>query len=100
MNISKTEEQNKVTLSIEGWLDVTTTPDLHAYLETLPETQELYFDFKDLEYISSAGVREVVAAYRKQKEIKGEFAVINVSADVYDVFDMTGLTKKLDIREA
>ena len=55
--------------------------------------------FSKLEYISSAGVREVVAAYRKQKERKGAFAVINTGADVYDVFDMTGLTKKIDIRE-
>lgn len=99
MNITKTEEENRITVKIEGWLDVSTTPELHDYLEKLPETQELYFDFSKLEYISSAGVREVVASYRKQKDCKGVFAVTNVSADVYDVFDMTGLTKKIDIRE-
>ncbi len=100
MTINKLEENGIVTLQIEGWLDVETTPELHTYMETLPVSKELYFDFSKLEYISSAGVREVVAAYRRQKEGNGVFALINVNKDVMDVFSMTGLNKKLDIREA
>lgn len=100
MTITKTEENGIITLKVEGWLDVQTTPELHAYAEELPAAEELIFDFADLEYISSAGVREVVAAYRKQLETGGAFRVINVSTDVMDVFSMTGLNKKISITEA
>jgi len=99
MNIVRTEETGKITLKIDGWLDVQTTPELHAYMEELPPVQDLVFDFSELEYISSAGVREVVAAYRRQQEAKGAFSVINVSSDVMDVFSMTGINRKISITE-
>ena len=89
MTITKTEEEGKISLAIAGWLDVQTTPELHAYLEELPEVKELEFDFSELEYISSAGVREVVAAYRRQQAAEGTFAVVHVNPDVMDVFNMT-----------
>ena len=50
-------------------------------VESLETTQELILDFQNLEYISSAGVREVVAAYRKKTN--GVFQVVNVIQDVY-----------------
>lgn len=100
MTISKTEDQSSITVHIRGWLDAETTPELHAYMETLPETKNLFFDFAELEYISSAGVREAVAAYRRQKAKAGSFALINVGPEIAEVFGMTGLDKKLDIRKA
>lgn len=100
MTLNKKEEDGRITIEVDGWLDVETTPQLHTYMEELPETKYLVFDFAKLEYISSAGVREVVAAYRRQKEADGSFSVVNVSVDVMDVFHMTGLDKKLDIRGA
>ena len=100
MNISKTIEGSKTIIAIEGWLDVQTTPELSAYMETLEETKELVFDFAKLEYISSMGIREVVATYRRQKSAEGTFKIINVSADVYDVFAMTSIDKKIDIEMA
>ena len=100
MNITKEEENGKVILKTSGWLDVQTTPELHAFLEELPPSKELVFDFSELEYISSAGIREVVAAYRRQQAADGDFRVINVSTSVMDVFRMTGLTRKISITES
>ena len=97
MTITKTEENGSITLKIEGWLDVQTTQELHAYMEEVPACKELVFDFTDLEYISSAGVREVITAYRRQKGADAVFRLINVSSDVMDVFSMTGLDKKINI---
>ena len=98
MTIEKELNGQTTTLKFDGWLDVTTTPELHSYLETLEPTGHLVFDFRNLEYISSSGVREVVASYRKQKDADGSFSVINVNPEVYDVFNMTGLDKKIDIQ--
>ena len=97
MTISKIEENGKIILKIEGWLDVQTTQELDAFMEKLEPSRELVYDFTDLEYISSAGVREVIAAFRRQKDAGGEFSVINVSQEIMDVFSMTGINKKINI---
>ena len=97
MTITKTEDNGRITLKIEGWLDVQTTQELHNYLEKLPASNELIFDFAELEYISSAGIREVIAAYRRQKDADAVFQVINVKPDVMDVFTMTGIDKRINI---
>lgn len=99
MTIQKEINGQTITLKLDGWLDVTTTAELHQYLETLDTCRHLVFDFQQLEYISSAGVREVVASYRKQKEKEGIFEIINANSEVYDVFAMTGLDKKISIQK-
>ncbi len=100
MEITKKEQDGKIIVRPEGWLDVQTTPELHAFMEELPPVKDLVFDFEGVEYISSSGVREVVAAYRRQQEAEGSFCVINVSPDLMDVFSMTGITRKISITEA
>ena len=63
--VSKTEG-SKVTMEITGWLDTQTAPQLEKELSALdPGTTSLVFDFANLEYISSAGLRLVIAAYKK-----------------------------------
>ena len=99
MTITQTKKEDSIVLKIEGWLDVNTTPELQQYLENLEQTETLIFDFDELEYISSAGVRTVVASYRKQKENERIFQVINANREVFEVFAMTGLTAKIDIKE-
>ena len=97
MTITMQQTDSTITLKLTGWLDVQTTPELQDYMKTVPETEKLVFDFDELEYISSSGVREVVSAYRRQKTAGGSFAVINVRQEVMDVFAMTGINKKIDI---
>ena len=66
MEIISRTEGNKVTMEITGWLDTQTAPQLEEELSKLSdEATSLVFDFAKLEYISSAGLRQVVAAYKK-----------------------------------
>lgn len=96
--ISKTEE-NKVTMEITGWLDTQTAPQLGEALSNLDESiTSLVFDFSKLEYISSAGLRQVVAAYKKMADKDG-FKIINASDEVFDVFRLTGFDKKIQIEK-
>ena len=97
MTINKKVDNDCITLLCEGWLDVETTPELSAYMKGLEISKKLIFDFNKLEYISSSGVREVVSAYRRQKEADGEFEVINVNNEIMDVFSMTGINRKITI---
>ena len=95
MEIKKTVEGGKATLAIEGWLDTQTAPELRAALEELDEgVTELEFDLAALEYVSSAGIRQIVAAYKK---MGGNLVVRNVSPEVREVLRLTGTDKRLTI---
>ena len=63
-----------------------------------PGTTSLVFDFANLEYISSAGLRLVIAAYKKMAGKEG-FRIVNVSDEVYDVFSLTGFDQKINIEK-
>ena len=96
--ITKTEE-NKVTMEISGWLDTQTAPQLGEALSQLDDNvTSLVFDFSKLEYISSAGLRQVVSAYKKMAGKEG-FKIINVSNEVFDVFRLTGFDQKIQIEK-
>ncbi len=95
MNIIKTTEGQKATFAIEGWLDTQTAPELGAALEELGNgISELTFDFAGLEYVSSAGLRQIVAAH---KQMDGNLVICNVSPEVQEVFRLTGVGKRLNI---
>lgn len=98
MTITKTMDGNTVVLLVEGWLDTKSAPELGNEINALSGIEGLVLDFEKLEYIASSGIREVVSAYKKMKGMDGTFSVIHVSDEVLDVFRLTGLDKKLDIR--
>ncbi len=97
MNIAKTVEDTRLTLLLSGRLDTSTAPALEATLqESLPGITELYFDFKELDYISSAGLRILLSAQKTMSK-QGSMVIRNVSEDIYEVFDITGFTAILTI---
>ncbi len=99
MEITSKREEGKVTMEITGWLDTQTAPQLGEALSQLDDSvTSLVFDFSKLEYISSAGLRQVVAAYKKMAGKDG-FKIINVSNEVYDVFRLTGFDQKIQIEK-
>jgi anti-sigma B factor antagonist len=96
--VSKTEG-NKVTMEISGWLDTQTAPQLEKALSGLDDSvTSLVFDFSELEYISSAGLRQIIVAYKKMAGKDG-FKIVNVSDEVYDVFKLTGFDQKIHIEK-
>lgn len=95
MEIKKTIEGDKATFAIEGWLDTQTAPELGAALNELgDDATQLEFDFAKLEYVSSAGIRQIVAAHKK---MSGKLTVRNVSPAVLEVLRLTGVDKRLTI---
>ena len=97
--VSKTEG-NKATMEISGWLDTQTAPQLEKELSGLDDSiTSLVFDFAKLEYISSAGLRQVISAYKKMAGKEG-FKIMNISDEVYDVFSLTGFDQKINIEKA
>ncbi len=97
MTINKILENGALTFKFEGWLDTNTSADLEKEIEEIKDITSLVFDFEKLEYISSAGLRQVVATVRKTKSMGAGFSIINASQEVLSVFQLTQLDKKLDI---
>ena len=88
IEIKKTAEA--VTIEIVGRLDTITAPALDKTInEDLGDVQNLILDVKGMEYISSAGLRVLLGAQKKMQKI-GSMKVVNVCAEVMEVFEMTG----------
>ena len=95
IKIEKEIDGNKAVLKLEGWLDTQTTSELSKELDAIETSvEELTLDLEKLEYTSSAGLRQIVAAHKK---MKGKLTVKNISSEIMDVFKMTGFDKRLHI---
>lgn len=98
MTITKHKEGKKLTITIEGRLDTTTAPELEAELNTsLEGVTELVLDMEKLIYLSSAGLRVVLAAQKRMNK-QGHMTVAHVCADIMEVFEITGFVDILDIK--
>lgn len=77
---------------MEGRLDTTTSPSLEAELkQSLDGITELVFDFEKLEYISSAGLRILLAAPKVMNK-QGSMVVKNVNEVIAEVFEVAGFS--------
>ena len=96
MTIDKELADGKLTLKVGGRLDTNTSPDLEAAIK-LEGVKEVVFDFAELEYISSAGLRILLTTQKAMMACGGTMTVANPNAMVAGVFDMTGLSGVLSI---
>ena len=87
----------KMTVSLSGRLDTTTAPKLEIELRSsLDNVSDLVFDMDKLDYISSAGLRVLLASQKIMND-KGEMKLINVNEAVFEVFEVTGFSEILTI---
>lgn len=97
MIINKTESSIELCIAPIGRLDTATAPLLEAELKkSILGKTTVIFDLKDLEYISSAGLRVLLSAQKCMNK-QGTMTVINVSESVMDVFEVTGFSEILSI---
>jgi anti-sigma B factor antagonist len=97
MTINVERDFGFVALEITGRLDTTTAPNLESAINKLSkDTKELIFDMSGVEYISSAGIRVLLGAYKKMNLAQGKIRIEKVNDMVREVFDMTGLVEMLD----
>ena len=97
MNITVDKNDLTFTIHAAGWLDTEAAPALGAEIDKIEKAEAIVLDFKELEYISSSGLRQVVSAYKKAKAMEADFSVINVNKDVMEVFKLTNLDSRIHI---
>ena len=97
INIQKTVSGTTLTVALEGRLDTTTAPKLEEkLLGSVDGITRLVFDVEKLEYISSAGLR-VLLAMQKLMNRQGAMLLWNVNESVMEVFEVTGFSDILRI---
>ena len=97
MTIEIKRNAEETIIELAGRLDTNTAPALDKTISNdIEDTKNLVLDLKNLEYISSAGLRVLPGAQKKMQKA-GSMKVINVCEEVMDVFEMTGFADILTI---
>ena len=98
MTINVERDYELVTFAITGRLDTTTAPNLETTVQELSDDiKELVFGMSEVEYISSAGIRVLLGAYKKMISNNGVMRVEKANDMVREVFEMTGLLQMLEV---
>lgn len=95
MTIIKEIKESAMNIALEGRLDTTTAPELEAELQ-LEGITELVLDFEKLDYVSSAGLRVLLAA-QKVMNRQGSMLIRNVNEGIMEIFEITGFIDILTI---
>ncbi|MBR5089206.1 MAG: STAS domain-containing protein [Ruminiclostridium sp.] len=94
MTIEKEVNGSCTKLILSGWMDTENAPQLAIAVDALdPDVKSLVLDMSGLEYMSSAGIRQLIATH---KRMNGEMTLRNVQPVVMDVLSTLGLDKKLN----
>jgi len=97
MTVTKNQDGSSCTLLVEGRLDTMTAPALEAEIAKLSGVDTLVVDFSKLEYISSAGLRVLLAAHKNFVK-KGGLTILNANETITDIFEVTGFKDILVIK--
>ncbi len=97
MTIQKTINGEELIVALGGRLDTTTAPELDQMVkESLDGVTALTFDFSDLEYISSAGLRVLLSAQKVMNK-QGTMKITHVGEVIMEIFEVTGFADILTI---
>lgn len=97
MTINHAKNGSELTVALEGRLDTTSAPELETDLKNeMDGLTALVFDFEKLEYISSAGLRVLLAAQKVMNK-QGSMKIVHVSDVIMEIFEVTGFTSILTI---
>ena len=97
MTIEKNLNGTELTVTITGRLDTTTAPQLEAeFKQNLSGVEKLILNFSALEYISSAGLRVLLAAQKTMNK-QGEMVIRNVNETITEIFEVTGFIDILTV---
>ena len=97
MNVITEQNGNTATVTVEGRLDTTTAPQFEAEINSIVDNvNDLVLEFDKLEYISSAGLRVLLATHKTISK-KGTMVINGANSDVKDIFEITGFSDILTI---
>lgn len=96
MNIEQEKTGKSVVLTLNGRLDTVNAPQLESKIKEQEDITELTLDFKDVNYISSMGLRVLLQAKKEMKANGARLKIINMRDSVREIFEMTGFLTLMD----
>jgi anti-sigma B factor antagonist len=100
MNIEIRESQGIQIIAFEGNLDTNTSPEAESKINEILNTgqQKLLVNFEQLNFISSAGLRILLATVKKLNASGGALRICSLNATVQEVFDISGFVTILNVK--
>jgi len=91
-NVSSRFDGDVSLIDVKGYLDAHTAPELENEFNKLIEKKQfkVVVNFKELNYISSAGLGVFMAYVETMREQSGDIKFSNLNDDVYSIFDLLG----------
>ena len=90
LQINKEQNGSTLTVYLTGEVNTITAKDLEEALSSI-NCQELVLDFENLDYITSAGIRVLLAVNSDLKDSGGTICIINANDEIREIFDVVGL---------
>ena len=99
MTLNTNRDGSSLTVLLSGELNTLTAPELSALLDNeLKDVDDLTLDFTGCDYVSSAGIRVLLATFKQMKAAKGAMCLANVGENFMDVLKNTGLDAVFDMK--
>ena len=96
MEIKSTKEGTRLTIAVSGRVDTVTAPELAAALK-FGDATCVVIDLANVPYMSSAGLRLLLAAHKTMHGKGGQLQIANVQAAVREVLEITGFSDILNL---
>ncbi|HZJ91112.1 MAG: STAS domain-containing protein [Clostridiaceae bacterium] len=99
MEIRRTIGEDTITIEVEGRLDTVTSSQLEQEVSEVFEEEKsnIVFDFTSLEYISSAGLRVLLASQKQVNSLGTEMRIVGANDVVKEIFEITGFSDIMQI---
>jgi anti-anti-sigma factor len=101
VEITKKDENGVICLTITGRLDAVTATDADAMIKDITKEQDtrLLFDLEPLDYISSAGLRVLLAAAKDLKRNNGKMIICALNEEIKKIFEISGFSSIIPIAD-
>ena len=99
MNISTTNIESVAVVRLQGNLDTSTSSHAEESLNQLIEggAAKILVNFADVDFVSSAGLRILLATAKKLSGVGGSLRISNLNESVSEVFDISGFSTILHV---
>ena len=101
MEITHRVENEIMIIAIKGRLDAATAPiaDKTIKKRLKKNINRLLFDLKDLDYLSSGGLRVILGAAKEIRRREGKVVLAGLTQYVYEIFEVSGFNSLIPIKD-
>ena len=99
MDIIKKQEGDTLNIELKGRLDTNTAPQLEEEIGSsfTENIKCINFDFKELVYVSSAGLRVILSTQKKVNKVSGKMTIKGANNNIKEIFEVTGFSDILNL---